>query len=105
MYMWRKMTMTEEKKSYHKRRGMSEKILDVMSDKNWYTVPVVAKKIGYLETGTSAGIRSLRKEAYGRKNIIGKWMGGQFFYRLFEGVYGEKPLSEDMDNSIAVSLV
>ena len=31
--------MTEEKKSYHKRRGMSEKILDVMSDKNWYTVP------------------------------------------------------------------
>ena len=97
--------MTEEKKSYHKRRGMSEKILDVMSDKNWYTVPVVAKKIGYLETGTSAGIRSLRKEAYGRKNIIGKWMSGKFFYRLFEGIYGETPLSYDLEKSVKVDLV
>ena len=97
--------MTEEKKSYHKRRGMSEKILDVMSDKNWYTVPEVAKKIGYLETGTSAGIRSLRKEAYGRKNIIGKWMGGQFFYRLFEGIYGETTLSYDLEKSVKVNLV
>ena len=99
------MMMTEEKKKYHKRRGMSEKILDVMSDKNWYTVPVVAKKIGYLETGTSAGIRSLRKEAYGRKNIIGKWMGGKFVYRLFEGIYGETPLSYDLEKSVEVDLV
>ena len=99
------MMMTEEKKKYHKRRGMSERILDVLSDGHWHSVQEVSKRIGYLETGTSAGIRTLRKKNYGRKNVIGKWLGGVYHYRLEEGEYGETPLSEDMDRGIPVSLM
>ena len=39
--------MTEEKKKYHKRRGMSERILDVLSDGHWHSVQEVSKRIGY----------------------------------------------------------
>ena len=94
-----------DEKKYHTRKGMSPQILDILKDGEWHTVQEISKEIGYLETGTSAGIRSLRKEAYGRKNIIGKWMGGQFFYRLFEGIYGETPLSYDLEKSVKVNLV
>jgi len=94
----------QEKKVYHRRKGMIPLILDVMSDRRWHTVQGVAKTIGYLETGTSAGIRSLRKQSYGRRNVIGKWLGGVYHYRLEEGEYGETPLSEDTERSIPVSL-
>ena len=53
----------QEEKVYHRRKGMIPLILDVMSDRRWHTVQGVAKTIGYLETGTSAGIRSLRKQS------------------------------------------
>ena len=97
--------MTEEKKKYHKRRGMSERILDVLSDGHWHSVQEVSKRIGYLETGTSAGIRTLRKKPYGKKNVVGKWLGGVYHYRLEEGEYGEKPLSYDVVKTIQVDLL
>ena len=97
--------MVEEKKKSHKRRGMSERILDVMADGHWHSVQEVSKRIGYLETGTSAGIRTLRKIPYGRKNIVGKWLGGVYHYRLEEGEYGETPLSYDLEKSVEVDLV
>jgi len=103
----KEMMMTEdvqeEKKNYHKRRGMSERILDVLSDGYWHSVQEVSKRIGYLETGTSAGIRTLRNKNYGKKNVIGKWLGGVYHYRLEEGEYGETPLSADLDRDIPVS--
>ena len=91
----KEMMMTEdvqEEKVYHRRKGMSSLILDVLSDKKWHSVQEVSQLIGYLETGTSAGIRSLRKQNYGRRNVIGKWLGGVYHYRLEEGEYGETPL-------------
>jgi|TARA_Y100001938_G_scaffold150881_1_gene244102 hypothetical protein len=83
------MTKEKEKKTYHKRRGMSSRILDVLADGGWHSVQEISRRIGYLETGTSAGIRSLRKKPYGRKNVVGKWIGGVYHYRLEEGKYGE----------------
>ena len=69
------------------------------------SVQEVSKRIGYLETGTSAGLRTLRKKPYGKKNGVGKWLGGVYHYRLEEGEYGEKPLSYDLEKTIEVDLV
>ena len=77
-------------KEYHKRKGMSPQILDILKDGEWHTVQEISKEIGYLETGTSAGIRSLRKDAYGKLNIVGKWLGGVYHYRLEDGKYKEQ---------------
>ena len=79
-----------DEKKYHTRKGMSPQILDILKDGEWHTVQEISKEIGYLETGTSAGIRSLRKKNYGKLNVVGKWLGGVYHYRLEEGKWGEQ---------------
>ena len=79
-----------DEKKYHTRKGMSPQIINILKDGEWHTVQEISKEIGYLETGTSAGIRSLRKGAYGNLNIVGRWLGGVYHYRLEEGKWGEQ---------------
>jgi hypothetical protein len=79
-----------EDKKYHTRKGMSSQILGILQDGEWHTVQDISKEIGYLETGTSAGLRSLRKKNHGKRNVVGKWLGGVYHYRLEDGIWGEQ---------------
>lgn len=67
-----------------------DRVLAVMSDHEWHTIPEIVKKISFppyeqaSEAGVSARLRDLRKTRFGSRKIERRRVGnsGTFQYRL-----------------------
>lgn len=60
-----------------------DKVLGIMADGKWRTVRELALMVGCSESGASARLRDLRKDAYGKFNVERRTRGARvYIYRI-----------------------